>query len=375
MFSKKYFPLVLYAFCFLQTHGQNSDSSALYTLKENERIIYRDEHRLLIGNNRIAHLLFLQRPTGHFILYDGKEFGPFELVGFTESNSSLFDWAVKSNGKWYQLVLDRQKLYGPYDGVVDVYRSYEFSPPNPDALPGAHFGFRASRQGAWFANIDGKEYGPYKELDIGTPFFVTNNGTVRAYLKYDYTVSGNVYKYFAIGDSVVLGPSGERDSPLSKRGADLYWHDVKAVPDVAGYKIDASGKNYVAIDLQGSVYLNGKRQQHVPPVEIASGYYINGPYGFVHDSNEFFVRTKAGEKYEYYISSGRPGPPASGDAYEPLHITKDSKHIAYERNGTIFVDGQPVHTRGFSLMYNPEKDCFSWLTVKDRTIYIHYSKS
>jgi len=367
VFSKINFIAAFLLVLSLKMHAQASDSTLLYALKENERIVYRDEHRLLMGNNRIAHLLFLQRPSGYFILFDKKEFGPYELIGFTESNSSLYDWAVKSNGQWYQLVLDREKLFGPYESVVDVYRSYELQP-----LPGAHFGFRGFKNGSWYANIDGKEYGPYRDLDIGTPFFVNNNGTVRAYLKYDYTVTDNVYKYFATGDSVVLGPSNERKSALVKKDNDLYLNDEKVVSDVAtlGVAEDASGKNYLAIDAVGQVFLNGKKQENIPAVEVNYNY-VSAPFGFIHGTNEFYVRVKTEEGYKYHVSNGRPVPPPSSDPYEMVYFTKNAQHIAYEKSATIYVDGKPVHARGFSLMYDPGKDSFSWLSVKGRSIYLH----
>lgn len=160
-----------------------SAQTLLYTLKEGEKIIMDDEHRLLSWNKTFYHLLFTERANGKYAIFNGKEFGPYDDISFWESNSSLLDWAVKKGDSWYQLILDKGLLLGPYDEVIDVYRNSH--PTNP-ALDAKHYGFRARKGKQWFVIIDGKQLGPYPEPDQGRPQF-SADGTNWLISYYDTT--------------------------------------------------------------------------------------------------------------------------------------------------------------------------------------------
>jgi hypothetical protein len=145
--------------------AQEVSEKLVYTISKGEKIIIKDEHGLLISNNTAHHILFLEKDSMKYIVYDDKKYGPFEEIIEYESATSLLDWAVKKNGKWYQLVLDYDKLVGPFDAVVDVYRD----------ISGSHFGFRAKKDTSWYVVIDNATYGPYSDVESGFPNF-SNNG-------------------------------------------------------------------------------------------------------------------------------------------------------------------------------------------------------
>lgn len=352
-----------------------ADSVLLYTLKENERIVMVTEHRLLVSNTGIGHLLFLSRPAGYFILYNGREFGPFETLSFRESNVSLMDWAVRQKGKWYQLLLDKGLLIGPYDDVVDLYRSGEFYDffKGTD-YSGNHWGFRARRGEQWYSIVNGKEYGPYKDIDMGTPHFANNAGQIRASLvSYTYNYRTGFSK--SLGDSVLLG-----NIPVSEfqlRDKILYQNGKVYRDQVVHFAEDITRKNNLRIDTSGAVFLNENRLLDCPKIKFSSGSYYNERPEFIFSSGQAAIKlsSKYGEDYFYYLTLQKKQVGPFNDANAgSLWFTRDATHYAYRIGTKIVVDEKVVHKKGFSLVHNPAKDCFSWLTVKDRSIFLHSLK-
>lgn len=145
-------------------HSQNYSDNLFYKLEPNEQFIINDEYQLLVYNGYAHNLAFLKKDSLYFIQFDNKKYGPFEAIQDGESMPSYLDWAVKKNGKWYQLILDKGKEYGPFDQVVDVYRD----------LSDNHFGFRANNGKDYFVIIDGEIMGPYEDLHEGFPRFSQN---------------------------------------------------------------------------------------------------------------------------------------------------------------------------------------------------------
>ena len=86
----------------------------VYTLKPGEKVTMENEHRLLAFNNAFYHLLFTGRGDQKYVIFNGKEFGPFKEISFSESAVSLLDWAVQKEDGWYQLILDKGVVHGPY---------------------------------------------------------------------------------------------------------------------------------------------------------------------------------------------------------------------------------------------------------------------
>jgi hypothetical protein len=318
-----------YAFFFLFViAAQAQDSTLLYMLKENERVIYRDENRLLIQNTRLAHLMFLQRPSGFFILYGGKEFGPYKAIQFSESNPSLFDWAVSKDGKWYQLVLDKGLLLGPYDEVVDVYRSSSRGIPGltwNDAY-GDHFGFRFKKNDQWYVNINGMEKGPWRDLGQGYPAFHETPAGLYAF-----------YGNYNMKDSVLV--------------------DKTVVP--------ARTANFWNSDF---VSREGKKIPH-------SYGTPEGTYGFIFDTDHYYYPFEEEGKYYYYVSSLSKAIGPFDDSYKNIFINRKGSSYAYTDLSKIIVNGNVVHDRGFALTYDPEKDSFCWLSVSGRGIYLHRAKA
>lgn len=371
---KSLLKISVFGFFLLSTALQAQESTLVYTLKDNERIIYLSEHRLLISNTGVGHLLFIQRPAGYFILFNKKEFGPYQDIQFSESNSSLFDWAVSSNGKWYQLILDHGLLLGPYEYVVDVYRPIFDSHDNSGAtIENSYFGFRAQRGKSWYVNVNGKEYGPYKEDNFGTPYFVNKNGFVMAYTDSEYQLN---VAAIPKGDSIRVGPVSSKLSTLALTKRELSKNGTPVLKDVVAYTEDITRTHFLAADASGSIYLDGKPTNTVKPeLDVYGGvaYGIIGPRG-VFPTGEYFYTYKKDDTYFYFISNRKESIQIPEESLWSVCFSKDGSHVAYSKGYEIMVDDKKVHDRGFSLVYNPGVDGFSWLSVKDRSIYVHTYK-
>ncbi len=157
---------ILFIFWVLPTllFSQNYSENLFYKLGTNEKFVINDEYKVLVYNGLAHNLVFLKKDSLYYIQYDKSKFGPFESIQESESNPSYLDWAVKKNGQWYQLILDKGKEYGPFENVIDVYRDNSSN----------HFGFRANNGNANFVVIDGEIFGPYEYLEQGFPKFSQN---------------------------------------------------------------------------------------------------------------------------------------------------------------------------------------------------------
>lgn len=364
---------------FSLTAKSAADSTLLYTLKENERIVMVTEHRLLVSNTNIGHLLFLSRPSGYFVLYNNREFGPFETLAFSESQVSLMDWAVKQKGKWYQLLLDKGQMIGPYDETVDIYRSTEFYEAYKGTdYTGEHYGFRARSGNNWYTIIDGKPYGPYKkEPAMGIPHFWNSNGILVASLV-DYEYDWRTNRSKSEGDSLVLGKALATQYYVLNNT--LFKGEQKLMDKMTYVGEDISRKNYLAIDTAGLVYLNGTVLADCPKAfrEGYGKYYNSEKPDFIFDTGHALIRLdkKEGSDENYYYNTKlkKKIGPIETINLGSLSVTRDANHYAYATGTRIIVDDKVVHRKGFSLVHNPAKDCFSWLTVKDRSIYLHNLK-
>lgn len=362
------------SFFFISTGIQAQDSTLVYTLKDNERIIYLTEHRLLASHTGVGHLLFLERPAGYFILFNGKEFGPFQDIQLSESQSSLFDWAVSRSGKWYQLILEQGLLVGPYDEVIDVYR-LGF---DPDDYLGAtiannYFGFRAQKGKLWYVNVNNKEYGPYKQDDWGTPYFYNRDGFIMAYTQ---RLSQLNVPDLPRGDSIRVGPASSKPSSMRLYEKQLMQGDKPIMTNILEFKEDKTQRHFLAIDNLGDVFLDGKPTNTVK-ADLRSyngvAYGANGPFN-VFPTGDYFYTYKNEDKYFYFVSRTKQSIEIPEESLRSISFSKDGSHLAYARKYEIIVDEKKVHNYGFSLVYNAAIDGFSWLSVKGRNIYVHSYK-
>lgn len=353
---------------------QAQDSTLVYTLKDNERIIYLSEHRLLASHTGVGHLLFLERPTGYFILFNGKEFGPYQDVEFSESKASLFDWAVSRNGKWYQLILDQGLLAGPYDNVVDVYRpEADLQSYLGNTIANNHFGFRAQKGKLWYINVNNKEYGPYKEDDWGTPYFYIRNGYIMASTEREYQMNVDDLPR---GDSIRVGPASSKPSTMSLDKRELMQAGKSVMTDILEFKEDKTRQHYLAINSSGDVFLDGQPTNTVKAdLSWYAGvpYRANGPFN-VFPTGEYFYTYKNEDKYFYFVSRNKQSIEIPEESLESITFSKDGSHLAYVKKYEIVIDDKKVHDYGFSLVYNSAIDGFSWLSVKGRNIYVHSYK-
>lgn len=100
------------------------------------------------------------------VVLDGEEGELFDQVGGLRfSPDGRFALYVgQREGKSYAVV--NTTAYGPYDSI----RSTNGEKPAEDEVPqlfeisadGSRFGFIASRDGQWYVNVDGQEFGPFK---------------------------------------------------------------------------------------------------------------------------------------------------------------------------------------------------------------------
>ena len=363
----------------------------VYTLKPGEKVIMENEHRLLAFNNAFYHLLFTGRGDQKYVIFNGKEFGQFKEISFSESAVSLLDWAVQKEDGWYQLILDKGVVHGPYEWVSDVFRNENPTLPSSDHR---HYGFRASRGAQYFVVIDGKELGPYPEVDQGTPVF-SEDGTNWAFSYWDEqsktsvvvsarstfkthkagymnfwknelrmvgNAPGGSFVYRTHSDSITLKGSGFYSNLTQKctdgTVAKSESFEVKQVIDESGkvletfndMSVNANSRNMLvtalkvtALDPQGNIInTDGNRDKYPDTWNLCS--FQNLP---------FVEKVK---KEYYLIFNGQTMGPFTALYLYGSELSNNSDHfLALDpKEGRIIIDGKPGTTTGVqSFDYNP----------------------
>jgi len=237
-------PLLLVG-CFQTSSAQNIKATKMYEIQPGESIIMANEHRLAIHNGKAHYLLFLQKGKEKYIVFDQKKHGPFEEIKEWESYEQILDWGVKKDGQWYQLLLDYNKMIGPFDEVYEVTRDHS----------DVNFGFKAVRDSSWYMVINDKLFGPYADINTGplfTPngnnwsfeYYVKVNGKMQHFVKYKneeinansihYQWAGLIddgYDYYQV---VSTNKTYNHGSAVSQITADnSIWYFMKNQPEIS----------------------------------------------------------------------------------------------------------------------------------------------
>jgi len=142
--------------------SQEIKQKLIYELQPDERIIMGNEHMLAVRNGTAHYILFLQKDSMKYIVFDEKKYGPFEYIEDWKPTVNMFNWAVKKDGKWYQLILDYDLLLGPYDEVGTVSRDEKMK----------NFAFKARIDTTNFVIMNNQQLGPDENMvDIEAPEF------------------------------------------------------------------------------------------------------------------------------------------------------------------------------------------------------------
>jgi hypothetical protein len=142
--------------------SQEIKQKLIYELQPDERIIMGNEHMLAVRNGTAHYILFLQKDSMKYIVFDEKKYGPFEYIEDWKPTVNMFNWAVKKDDKWYQLILDYDLLLGPYDEVGTVARDEKMK----------NFAFKARIDTTNFIIMNNQLLGPDENMvEMETPDF------------------------------------------------------------------------------------------------------------------------------------------------------------------------------------------------------------
>jgi hypothetical protein len=155
----------------------------------------------------------------------------------------------------------------------------------------------------------------------------------------------------------------------------LYKNNQPIKENIIYLEEDIGYKNYLTIDSGHMVSINGNTIVGCPPpYESTYGYYSPKP-AFIYNSGHAIILHKVDNSEYYYLTKQKISVGPLNDVEKAsLCFSRDANHYAYSRGTRILVNGEVIHQKGFSLVHNPVKDTFSWLSVKGRSIYLHSLK-
>ncbi len=157
-----FFPLIFLSFpSFLS--AQRIESSTVYELADDEKIIHNNETRLNFQGDGKGYLLFVQKKGLHYLVQNGKKIGPYDLIYDPEidadeyGRTALYHFVYHHRKK--KFVNINGKSYGPYDQIGPKGGWYHLFVLNEQ-----QFLFTFTRGGQAFVNINGQEFGPYDKV-------------------------------------------------------------------------------------------------------------------------------------------------------------------------------------------------------------------
>ncbi len=143
--------------------AQAIESSTIYELADDEKIIHNNETRLNFQGDGKGYLLFIQKKGLHYLVQNGKKTGPYDLIYDPEidideyGRTAFYHFVYHYRKK--KFVNINGKSYGPYDQIGPKGGWYHLP-----VIDDEHFLFTFSRNGEAFVNLGGKEFGPYDKV-------------------------------------------------------------------------------------------------------------------------------------------------------------------------------------------------------------------
>ena len=319
-------------FLSLNLSAQDVQTELIYQIKDNEKIIHQDEHRIGLNGKGKEYILFVERyengDTNHYMIKNGEEHGPYDHIFDPEISHYYYQ------KDFYHFVYHKDdmrylnwngKIYGPYEELGPRGGWYHFVSEGEDNLL---FTFRRGED--YFANVNGTEYGPYDKImqyytTYSRDMKISENGDFIFQYEKDekhyFNVSGKVY-----------GPAEDfsswRNMSVSQFYKGYYW---------IRYKTD--DKAYVIIngDRHGP-YDEVKKVDVTSPNDFIFKYVDGGKEYFNFNGEDYGpydevkgVKTSPGMMM-YYTKNGDDYIQTKGQTFGPY---KNIKKLSYWNDGTI----------------------------------------
>ncbi|MFN5208850.1 MAG: hypothetical protein ACK5D8_05100 [Bacteroidota bacterium] len=159
-------PFMIFVICFIAKAQSTYKQKLVYTLDTAKEQIKYGESHLYAYNNVSCQGLVVESGENEFLIFNGKKWGPFDKIDTRWTNGIA--WTVKKENKYYMLIPIYDKIEGPYQelGTFDYGGTFISSTKNMK-----HYGYRAKKKDEWFVIIDGKEFGPYAQVQKQYPIF------------------------------------------------------------------------------------------------------------------------------------------------------------------------------------------------------------
>jgi hypothetical protein len=334
-------------FSVVAAQAQTVVSKVLYTLKDKEKVEFNDEHNLSLKNTPNGSILFTSRATDngdrYFAIVNGVEYGPYlnidnpEILLFSTSGHFYFVCAKDTSKLWVNV---DGKEYGPYDELNpkgnSAYHLFQDSVGN--------FGFAFRRGDAWGVLVNGKEYKAYSPSD-----YRFNNMDIK--LNTDGTFS------------------------FASKDKDKMVMNINGTESVSEGEIMESAifdkTNTASLYKKGDktcLNFNGKEECF-----DEAGYREFGPYGFC-------VTYKDGDKFYSNVNGKKAGPYESTSNYfGAKYPLKDCYYFGYQKADKWYVNycGKeigPFETNYANINISPGAKLMSLWYKKGEKKFIKFSK-
>ncbi len=309
--------------------SQEIKSTLVYEIKENEKVIHQNEHRMSFAGGKQGYLLFTERyeneDTNQYMVRNGVESGPYDgiydpEVAWNYSETGFYWFVFYKDGKsymnmngtsygpydeigprggWYHPIIEEDgqfiftfargdksgynvngKEYGPYDEIFDYYTTYDY-----DSKLGMNGTFivRYNNEENIFFNVSGQIFGPYDELDtyydLETDVFASGHYVFKARrdgLEYAVADGKQYGPYVAVANLDSDPDGGTCFSYLAEDGSYFYHLNGKEFgpfDNVETVSVDPVFSAKYTDDGQWFLNVNGKiygPHQYIDNVEINS---------------------------------------------------------------------------------------------------------
>jgi len=324
--------------------AQKVQSTLLYSLKPNEEVMFANEYRLRIFNNKQSYIIFTERynpkDTQQCVIVDGKEIACYPSIAepgiFNFHQNGMFQLVVTKNKRWF--VNHKGQEFGPYDNIYPAGGWYHLEDMLRD---NGNYGFVAKRDGKYIVHVNGKEFGP---LDSMSLYYTT--------LKYSFEVYDDgtfFYRYFDKQGKIHYVING-----VEIASGDEYddYYNPSVIKSATEYCIQLKTNN------EWTCYINGKK--FGPYLEVKSVSLEETPKGFY-----YIIANKEG-KYMIQDSDGKiVGPFAEVSVY-----SYSSKNYMYK-----YKQGDEWFVMINNRIYGPYQEMhYDWKLTNDGNFYFTFKK-
>lgn len=356
---------------------QQKDSTLLYTLKENEVMVKQKEHKLMMTRTG-SHYIFCiyRRGVGYFVFDNKTSYGPF-LTSEPAHRYEPSYWIVgKSDGRYFLDALTG-KMTGPF-AVRDTYEEEEvaFDPfyvraavteANSVNINGTIYKTKATGNDTLMITLSLLKYLPDGKVRVIYDVYGYKKKDWRNYYGADSVVMAAPAN-FAIPEQVVQTRrvTPESDS-LFLRGNFVAISDrVENFFAGTGYQLDGTGELYHTKNTDGEIMVYRGLKPVLRRNEKTYDLYALRSANMVsfrdEDWNEYFVEADGS-----YLKETQP---PEGEPSYKIVVLKKKRQWAAASNGKITFNNGTAYP-GVDLGYNAKANCYEWLSVHGRSLYIN----